>query len=197
MTQVAIPPWTATGVLPPINVADPTRSERSPYFVSLSEFVLRFGTSVRRAHILQGFLRYRARLHAADLVQGFQWLDGSFLEDIEHIESREPNELDVVTFYRLPAGVSEAEVLKRVPEAFPTTRGGRMTCKGNFFVDPQFINLDSPPERLVRFSAFWYSMWSHRRDLRWKGFLHVDLAPAEDEVASSHVKTVLATGGTS
>jgi hypothetical protein len=194
MTLVAIPPWTATGLLPPINAANPSSTDRSPYFVSMSEVVLRFGTSAGRKHILEGFLRYRALLHGAGLVTGFQWLDGSFLENIELIEAREPNDLDLVTFFRLPAGVTQQEVMRRAPDAFPRTRADRTMCKGNFFVDPQSIDLDSPPERLVQLSTFWYSLWSHRRDMRWKGLLQVDLDPAEDGTAGAHLRTLLAGG---
>ena len=103
MAPVAIPTWTADGVLPPINASHPVSPMRSPYVVSLTDYVLRFGDTAERRTILEGFLRYRAALHAAGLVQGFQWLDGSFLEHIELTEGRAPNDIDVVTFYRLPS----------------------------------------------------------------------------------------------
>jgi hypothetical protein len=35
-------------------------------------------------------------------------------------------------------------------------------------------------ERLVAQSSYWYSMWSHRRNQAWKGFLQIDLAPSQD-----------------
>jgi hypothetical protein len=31
--------------------------------------------------------------------------------------------------------------------------------------------------------AYWYSMWSHRRDGMWKGFVQIDLSPSEDTPA--------------
>lgn len=37
--------------------------------------------------MLDGLLRKRAALHAAGLIQGFQWLDGSFLEHVENISA--------------------------------------------------------------------------------------------------------------
>lgn len=40
-------------------------------------------------------------------------------------------------------------------------------------------------ERLTRHSAYWYSVWSHRRNQLWKGFVQVDLAPGEDTFAAS------------
>jgi len=35
----------------------------------------------------------------------------------------------------------------------------------------------------VRRISYWYSMWSHRRNGLWKGFLQIDLSPNEDELA--------------
>lgn len=105
---MGIPAWNAQGVLPPVGVADPTSTIRSPYVVPLIEVVHRFGTTVERRTILGGLMRYRAALHAIGLVQGFQWLDGSFLEDVEGLESRPPNDIDVVTFFRLLPGETEA-----------------------------------------------------------------------------------------
>ena len=68
MTTVAIPNWNAQGVIPPINDLQPTTVDRSPYTVSLTDVVLRFGLSAERRTVLGGFLRYRAALHAAGLV---------------------------------------------------------------------------------------------------------------------------------
>jgi hypothetical protein len=35
----------------------------------------------------------------------------------------------------------------------------------------------------VRWISYWYSMWSHRRDGLWKGFVQVDLDSAQDPAA--------------
>lgn len=107
MSTVAIPAWTANGVLPPINVLQRESVDRSPYAVSLLDYVLRFSSTPERQAIMGQFLRYRAALHSEGLVQGFQWLDGSFMENVEVTEGRAPNDLDVVTFYRLPPGTSQ------------------------------------------------------------------------------------------
>ena len=196
MTIVPIPAWNAMGLIPPLGSVDPTAAERSPYAVSLSEVVLRFGTSTDRRRILDGFLRYRARLHAAGLASGFQWLDGSFLEDIEVIEGRSPNDLDVVTFFHLPTGISQAQMQACAPDAFPLTRAERVAFKGVFFVDPYFVHLGAPSERLVGASTYWYSLWSHRRDGAWKGYLRVDLRPTEDATAAHYLSAAPAAEGT-
>lgn len=178
MTAGAIPHWTPDGVLPPIDTSNPTSSERSPYVVSLSDFVLRFGSSPERARILDGLLRYRAVLHGAGLVEGFQWLDGSFAEDVEARVGRPPNDVDVVTFYRRPSGVSQRDL------AGPLAPLLGETSKTTFHVDGYFADLTQDASKLVRTTTYWYSMWSHRRDEHWKGFVQVDLSPREDADAS-------------
>ena len=82
--KTIIPNWNAHGVLPPIapGVAG-NSANRSPYRVELTEFVSRFSDSDKRIAILNGFLRFRGELHKLGLVSGFQWIDGSFLENIE------------------------------------------------------------------------------------------------------------------
>ncbi len=37
---------------------------------------------------------------------------------------------------------------------------------------------------IVAQAAYWYGMWSHRRDQTWKGYLQVDLDPAADVLAT-------------
>jgi hypothetical protein len=196
MTRVVIPSWNANGVIPPVNSTAPTGAERSPYIVSLSEFVLRFATSPKRQQILAGFLRHRNRLHTARLVQGFQWIDGSFLENIEVTETRDPNDIDVVTFFSMPVGLNQLQVQALAPDAFPVTNAERATFKAAFLVDPYFVSLGSRAQLLVQQSAYWYSMWSHRRDTTWKGFLQIDLDPSEDALAAIQLRTPAISGGT-
>jgi hypothetical protein len=80
--------------------------DRSPYRVDLISFIDRFSTTAPRVKILDGLLRFRAWLHNLGILSGFQWVDGSFLEDIETIAKRPPNDIDVVTFFDMPPGVS-------------------------------------------------------------------------------------------
>ena len=112
---VPIPSWNSRGVLPPINSADPTSTDRSPYRVSLIDFVLRFGNTEPRQQIVTGFLNFRSALQAIDLVNGFQWIDGSFVENIEVIEERAPRDIDVVTFFHLPHGKNQETLLQAAP----------------------------------------------------------------------------------
>ncbi len=187
MATVAIPAWNANGVLPPINSTAPTSADRSPYPVSLSDFAFRFGTSPQRRKILDGFLKYRQLLHSAGLTVGFQWLDGSFLEDVETTQTRDPNDLDVVTFFSIPIGVNQQQLQAAAP-----TLTNRALLKANYFVDAFLVSLGSRPAILVEQSAYWYGVWSHRRDDTWKGFLQIDLDPTDDALAALNLRA----GGT-
>lgn len=182
MTIVAIPPWTPTGVLPPVNSDDPVGPERSPYQVSLVDIVLRFGTSPKRREILEGLLNLRKTLHEHRFVDGFQWLDGSFLEDIELIEKRPPADIDVVTFTSVPADLAVDESVLAIFD--------HDSVKRAFLVDHYFVELTLPSRQLVGLAAYWSGVWSHRRSMQWKGFLHVDLDPTSDAVAAENLKTL-------
>ncbi|MBF8274497.1 MAG: hypothetical protein HW380_3602 [Magnetococcales bacterium] len=174
MTTVTIPAWNILGVLPPIDSDLPTSPNRSPYPVSLKDVVMRFSTSPERRKVLAGFLDYRKELHRIGLTSGFQWLDGSFLEDVETIEKRDPRDIDVVTFLHTPNSFS-------VPDEDAKFLDSEIV-KERFRVDAYVVELDAVTSReLTLWSAYWYSMWSHRRNQAWKGFLQIELAPEEDE----------------
>jgi hypothetical protein len=194
MNTVALPLWNSLGLIPPIDEQQPTSAERSPYVVSLTDFVLRFGQTPPRRKVLDGFLKYRAALHAAGLVSGFQWLDGSFLENVEVIEARAPNDIDVVTFFDLPAGKSQNDMLQQFPELFPTSRGVHLKLKETYSVDAYVEHLGKAPSRLVRQSSYWYSMWSHRRNQVWKDFVQIDLAPVGDALAIAQLESLESQG---
>lgn len=173
MTTVAIPEWNTLGLLPPIDPTDPTSAERSPYPVALLDVILRFATSPERCEVLKGFLDYRAALHGMGLVSGFQWLDGSFTEQVETLERRPPKDIDVVTFVRTPDDFAPTKAQFEVLD--------HDVAKTHFLVDSYIVEINKlPPEAIVQQSAYWYSMWSHRRNQAWKGYLQVDLNPAHD-----------------
>lgn len=187
-----IPSWDAQGVLPPFDPDGPVSPTRSPYPVPLIDVVLRYATSPERHRILDGFLQFREALNAMGLRQGFQWLDGSFLENIELIENRPPRDIDLVTFYHLPQGVTQRDLLNQNRVLFDPTQ-----TKTQYHVDAYFVQLNAPqPEPLVRSTAYWYSVWSHRRDNLWKGYLQVDLNPADNTAANANLKATAVLGVT-
>jgi len=174
-----IPDWTPQGVLPPYDPDAPRARKRSPYHASLADFLVRYATSPARKTILRGFLSFRGALHGAGLMHGFQWIDGSFLENIEVIERRDPNDLDVVTFYHLPEGQTQQALYGSVPLLFDHGHN-----KEAYSVDAYFRCFSgSVPELLMNDSVYWYSLWSHRRNEQWKGYLQIDLADADGQAA--------------
>src|SRR5690606_3604995 len=97
--RMPIPHFTIDGVLPPYvgpNGPGGAFEDLSPYEVSATEVVTTFGTTQNRQDILRKWLQHRASLRAAGVVRGFQWLDGSFLEQ------KEPNDLDTVSLIYRP-----------------------------------------------------------------------------------------------
>jgi len=191
MTTASIPDWNAQGVLPPNDPVNPTSAERSPYIISLTDFVLHFGTTEKRQDILIGFLDFRANLRTAGLDKGFQWIDGSFLENVETIESRKPADIDVVTFLHLPAGQTQQSFASAHPEIFD-----HAVTKTRFHVDAYFVSLDDNlPAYLVKSSAYWYSLWSHRRNGQWKGYLQIDLSATDDATARTELQKAAGEGG--
>ncbi len=196
-TLVSIPAWNAEGLLPPINVAAPTSAHRAPYPVSLVDVAMRFGTSSERIAILRGLIDYRAALHATGLTNGFQWIDGSFLEHVEASpRNRPPGDVDVVTFFWMPTGLTQRTLRSRAPNLFPTTAVEHDALKTRFRVDAFPVELGRRGDLLVKDSAYWYGLWAHQRSsFKWKGFLQIDLAPAEDASALARL-TPLPPGST-
>jgi hypothetical protein len=169
-----IPSFSIDGVLPPyVGPSGPggRAEDMSPYVVSAFEVVSTLGGSSGRAKILDGWLRHRAELRSLGFQRGFQWLDGSFLEN------KEPQDLDVVTFVFPPAMVNRQQLLSVVDRA---------RIKQNYLLDAFFVNLSGSPETIVNTSRYYFGLFSHRRqDDLWKGMLQVSLDNVADDTAAS------------
>ena len=173
-----IPDWDDSGLLPPFldNPASP--SDRSPYRASLSETMIRFGSaSVGRRGLLSGLLNFRAALHGVGLTRGFQWIDGSFVENVESSRGRAPADIDVVTFFYIPDGHTEESFASAFPDFF-----NPRAMKWDFGIDAYLagINLNDL-ETIASRAAYWHDIWSHTREGLRKGYVEVDLDPGEDE----------------
>lgn len=150
-----------------------------PYAVELAGLVDHFSSTPERIAILKGLLRFRADLHRAGIVNGFQWLDGSFLEHVEMLESRPPCDMDVVTFLHLPEGWDQQSLYQENSALFDQKK-----AKTTYQMDAYFVELGQPTNAWqVKKISYWYSLWSHRRDGMWKGFVQVDLDPSQDDAA--------------
>src|SRR5438874_2710456 len=106
-----IPDFTISGILPPYLGPTPTESAlMSPFQTTLVRIANKLCTSNERKAIFRGLIQYRQALANIGFTDGFQWLSGSFLEDIENLETRPPNDVDLVTFcHRPPAATATAD----------------------------------------------------------------------------------------
>jgi hypothetical protein len=175
-----IPTWNMAGYLPPVWPGeDGTSPNRSPYSSTVTEIVDLFGTSSDRLAILSGLLDFREALQAAGISKGFQWLDGSFMEDVENHQGRSPNDIDVVTYFQLPAFETQLTLHRKSPHIFD-----RNSVKKSYRVDAFYGVLGQAlAEHNVQMISYWYSMWSHNRNQAWKGFVRINLDPGEDAQA--------------
>lgn len=173
-----IPHMNASSVLPPFVGDEPgVRALMSPYAVSMTQVVERFAISAERIAILRGLLSYRKDLQAAGLIDGYQWLDGSFVEDVEAIRNRPPADIDIVTFSRIPGDIDAKRALTQanlnlfVPQL----------AKKFYKCDAYIVDLTKKPELLVDDSRYWFGLFSHQRETSlWKGMLKVDMQSDDD-----------------
>ena len=113
-----IPDFTISGVLPPFLGSKPTSAAvMSPYRTKLTNVAGKLCGSKERREIFRGLLQYRQELAGMGLTNGFQWLSGSFTEDIELLEARQPRDVDVVTFCHRPAGIHDDMAWKDFTDA--------------------------------------------------------------------------------
>jgi hypothetical protein len=139
----------------------------------------RFGTTVERKTILEKFLDFRARLRAEGLTNGFQWLDGSFLEDCETTNLRPPKDLDVVTVY----WGYDAPFQARLRTNFPEVANPALS-KSNYSLDHYPFDAGYNPSLTLEYTRYWILLFSHNRQGVWKGMLKIELnTPAEDAAA--------------
>ena len=159
-----------------------------PFPATSEEVCQRFATSPERLIILDGWLRFRQELTRLGVTTGFQWLDGSFLEDVEKSASRAPNDLDIVTFYRPPVGVYPADLLGQLQTGLPAFFL-RTEAKKLFKLDHFGVHLGSRSEALVDSTRYWTGLFSHNRAGVWKGMLRIELnTPVEDTAAAALLK---------
>ena len=165
-------------ILPP-HLGDPRNPEElSPYPCTMSELCLRFNTSPARRDILEGFIKLRAELFALGIV-GFQWLGGSFVEDIETQEKRAPKDIDVVTIAVVPGPRAIGKFIRSRRDLFNPVQS-----KMIYHVDHYLISLGSRGSIVLAEAKYWYALFSHRRDDRWKGMLLTPLKEkSEDDAA--------------
>lgn len=179
-----IPPFGLGGVLPPFVGVDPTGAQnlpRSPYLATPHDLADAFCTSPERAAVLRGFFDFRDHLRAQGILEGTQWVDGSFVENCEANLGRAPNDIDVVSLIRRPKhSQSDVDWAQFVQIRLATLFSANWT-KQRFCCDSYYVDLDADPLVVAELSAYWMGLFSHQRtSFRWKGLVQVDLSPQDE-----------------
>nr|WP_189619327.1 hypothetical protein [Novosphingobium colocasiae] len=155
----------------------------SPYNCTAIELVQRFSTSSHRRRLLQGLFQFRSQLREKGIVSGFQWLDGSFTEDVE-ADGRQPNDIDVVTLAYRPESLA-LNLQGWRDFVHEQGNGGifdRTRNREEFTCDTFFVDLNSVPYLVARQAAYWSGLFSHRREtFQWKGMLALPLHEDDTE----------------
>ncbi|MCB8977163.1 MAG: hypothetical protein H6657_07010 [Ardenticatenaceae bacterium] len=178
-----IPQFNQNGVLPPyLPSSKPTnRDHTSPYRISMLELVQRFALSSERRSILRGLIQYRQALRAAGFEHGFQWIDGSFVEDCEGYRDRPPNDIDIVSFLHRPEKYQADESEFR--EFFYSTVVNLLDAKDEYLCDAYYVDLNASPVAVVKNTHYWFGLFTHQREtFVWKGMLEIPLQD-DDESA--------------
>lgn len=172
-------------MIPP-HLGNPTKLEHlSPYKCSTFELCQKLGTSKERVTILRGLLEFRQKMTNFGIIHGFQWLDGSFTEDIEKSEKRSPNDLDLVTFF----GGLTIENQEQIKADF-VEFSNPIAAKDNYKLDHYPIDYSYNPYVTVELTRYWIQLFTHNRLGTWKGILRLEINTADiDKLALEYLET--------
>lgn len=181
-----IPNFDHNNVLPP-HLGNPTiGAHLSPYTCTSLEFCQHFATSTERIAILSSFISFRLRMNVHGIVEGFQWIDGSFTENVELALGRPPNDIDVVTFFRNLTPVQGLDIQTNFIEFISPA-----LSKANYKLDHYPVDFGYDPVVTVEQTRYWLQLFSHNRDSVWKGMLRLELhTPDEDQSALDYLNSL-------
>lgn len=178
--EPVLPPFTLSGVLPPYHPdVGPTANAagRSPYRVDPEVLVARYATSPERKLLLRNLFAYRQTLRDLGMT-GYQWIDGSFVEDVEQNRGRPPADIDLITHVFRPIQHSDAVAW----DEFLDQNWGEIQPQG-YGLHCFLLDLMNPPPVVVSQAVYWFGLFSHQRDTAlWKGIVQIDLS-ADDTAA--------------
>jgi hypothetical protein len=155
----------------------------APYKVTLLEVAQQFSSSVARRAIIGGLVSYRAELLKAGITSGFQWIDGSFVEEVEKNAGRPPTDIDIITFAERPSAYLDFQKWSN----FVNSRKDLFLppeSKKHYKCDAYYIDMWLPPAILISQTRYWFGLFSHQRDtFLWKGMLEVPLCDDKDVIS--------------
>lgn len=182
-----IPNFDHNNVIPP-HLGNPTLKEHlSPYNCTTLELCRTFATSKERIEILKGLLLFRKKMNDLGIKQGFQWLDGSFIENIEVSENRAPRDLDLVTFFGGLTNELQEKILFEFSEFV-----NPLISKEKYKIDHYPFDYCLSPEVTVELTRYWIQLFTHNRLNIWKGILRLELnTPDIDAESVKYLKEVM------
>ena len=188
-----VPHFDTRGFLPPFNGNDGATADRSPYFCTMTELCASLSTTDHRKDLLRKLIAYRALIASEDYVAGIQFIDGSFVENIELTEARNPNDIDVFSILAPPTKY-HADPTAWNSRGLPFWRSeiaDNAKNRTRFSIDSYALMMDmGQPVIFLRNTLYWYSLFSHKKaTFAWKGFVAVPLDKTDDQAA------LLALGG--
>jgi hypothetical protein len=182
-----LPHFDARGLLPPISGGDDTNSDRSPYFCTMTELCSAMGSSDHRKLLLRNLIDYRAVIASDDFIDGVQFINGSFVENIELTEGRDPNDIDVFSILMPPQKYVNAPALWQSNGIafWQNEIADNPKNRVRFSLDVYGLIVNVANLGLfLRQSLYWYSLFSHKKSSReWKGFVAVPLNVIDDQTA--------------
>lgn len=150
----------------------------------MPQLVLSLGTTPHRKALLRNLLAYRSLMYGHGYAAGIQFLDGSFVEDVERHSGREPRDIDVFSLLNVPQRYMQNPATWH-PDGmnFWTAEiQNQPLNKSRFGLDTYAVLVEEMSlMHLVKDVMYWYSLFSHQRTTRaWKGFVAVILDPQQD-----------------
>lgn len=182
-----IPDFNYNNVIPP-HLGNPTDPNKiSPYKADILDFCIRFATSFERIEILKGFVKFRLEAWKFGIQNGFQWIDGSFSEDIEKSERRAPNDIDVVSFIPNVNSTVSANIKANFIAFIDPT-----TSKTQYKVDHYIVEFATNPLVTVNATKYWIQLFSHNRNGVWKGMIEIPIykTPDKDSEALTYLNSI-------
>lgn len=166
-----IPDFDKNNVLPPYLGKTPTeRSMQSPYRTDIMEVCKHFCTSPARINILRGYVQFRLDTISHGIFDGIQWIDGSFVENIEVSDSRDPHDIDIVSMLAINDPSEELRIVRTYPEfASP------ILSKKKYFVDHYPVVVNRSPLSTLQDVKYWIQLFGHNRKGVWKGMLELPM----------------------
>ncbi len=179
-----IPALNDDGLLPTFH-RDPKISDRSPFQATMREIVEAFGYTDHRRNLLRSLLEYRSTLAEHGFTSGLQFINGSFVQNVEDLENRYPRDIDLFSVLSVPKKYMDDRELWQ--------REG-LTIWKNVVLGPRAgLHIYAELNLSVNFRHFlyWHDVFSQQRDtFNPKGYIVSYLDSVADRDAQDALEVV-------